>query len=75
MIELTEEQKILRDTVRRMAREKIAPLAADLDEKQAVPDEIHKLLQQYGLMGLKIPEEHGGVPADKFSVHVERAFK
>jgi alkylation response protein AidB-like acyl-CoA dehydrogenase len=64
MFELTEEQKILQDTVRRMAREKIAPLAADLDEKQAVPHEIHKLLHQYGLMGLKIPEEHGGVPAD-----------
>ncbi len=64
MLNLTEEQKILQDTVRRMAREKIAPLAAELDETQAAPHEIHKLLHQYGLMGLKIPEKYGGVPAD-----------
>jgi len=64
MLNLTEEQNILRDTVRRMAREKIAPLAAALDESQAVPHEIHRLLHGYGLLRLKIPAEHGGVPAD-----------
>ncbi len=44
MLNLTEEQRILRDAVRRMARERIAPLAAGLDEAQAMPHEVHGLL-------------------------------
>jgi len=64
MWNLSEEQTILRDTVRRMARERIAPLATELDESQAAPHAVHRLLHEYGLMGLKIPETYGGTPAD-----------
>ena len=64
MLNLSEEQRILRDTVKRMARERIAPLAAGLDEDQAVPHEIHGMFRENGLLRLKIPEAYGGVPAD-----------
>src|SRR5881409_4447078 len=43
-----------------MARERIAPLAAHVDEAEAYPDESLKLLGDQGLMGLYIPEAYGG---------------
>src|SRR5213594_3758671 len=57
---LTAEQREMRDLVRAMARERIAPLAAHVDEAEAYPDESLKLLGDQGLMGLYIPEAYGG---------------
>src|SRR6201993_1678313 len=57
---LTAEQREMRDLVRAIARERIAPLAAHVDETEAYPDESLKLLGDQGLMGLYIPEAHGG---------------
>jgi len=64
MLNLTEEQRLLRESVRRLAREKIAPLAAALDEAQAMPHEVHRLFVETGLLRLRIPQAYGGVPAD-----------
>ena len=50
----------MRDLVRAIARERIAPLAAHVDEAEAYPDESLKLLGDQGLMGLYIPEAYGG---------------
>jgi len=57
---LTSEQREMRDLVRAIARERIAPLAAHVDETEAYPDESLKLLGDQGLMGLYIPEAYGG---------------
>src|SRR5215471_4384792 len=57
---LSEDQKAIRDLAREIARERIAPLAARVDETGEYPDEQLKLLGQQGLMGLHIPEEYGG---------------
>ena len=57
---LTEEQRAMRDLVRTLARERIAPLAAHVDEAEAYPDTQIALLGQHGLMGLYIPEAYGG---------------
>src|SRR5499427_10692079 len=57
---LTDEQRAIRDLARQIAREKIAPLAAKLDETGEYPHEQLKVLGQQGLMGLHIPEEYGG---------------
>jgi alkylation response protein AidB-like acyl-CoA dehydrogenase len=64
MLQWTEEQRALRETVRRLAREKIAPRAAEIDESQEFPEDIHRLFAQQGLLRLKIPQQYGGVPAD-----------
>jgi len=61
---LTEEQRILVETVRRMAEQEIAPRASELDESQAMPYEIHVLFGKYGLLKLRIPESFGGIPVD-----------
>ena len=58
--ELTDEQNMVRDMVRRMAHEKIAPLSADIDETGSFPQEIIGQFKDLGLFGLAFPEEFGG---------------
>ena len=57
---LSDEQRAMRDLVRSIARERIAPLAAQVDETESYPAEQLGLLGQQGLMGLYIPEAYGG---------------
>src|SRR5438445_3380239 len=57
---LTEEQRMIRDLARQLAREKIAPLAAALDETEAFPGEQLELLARQGLLGIWLPEAYGG---------------
>ena len=64
MPELTEEQRLLRASVERLARERIAPRAAEMDAAQEFPDDIRRLLAEHGILRLKIPQAYGGVPAD-----------
>jgi alkylation response protein AidB-like acyl-CoA dehydrogenase len=60
---LSEDQRMLRDTVRRIAEEKFAPLAEEIDEKERFPLESVKVLAENGLLGIQIPEEYGGAGA------------
>ncbi len=64
---LTEEQKLLRDTVRKFAEEVIKPKAMELDEKSEFSYEITKQMAELGLMGAFIPEEYGGSNLDYVS--------
>jgi alkylation response protein AidB-like acyl-CoA dehydrogenase len=57
---LTDEQREMRHLVRTLARERLAPLAAHVDEAEAYPDKQIALLGKHGLMGLYIPEAYGG---------------
>jgi alkylation response protein AidB-like acyl-CoA dehydrogenase len=57
---LTDEQQLIRDTARRIAREVIAPRAAELDESGAYPEDIFQTFKDTGLLGLWLPEEYGG---------------
>ena len=65
--ELTQEQKILRNTVRDFAEKEIKPFAAELDEKQEFSYEIEEKMANLGIMGLPFPEKYGGVGADYLS--------
>jgi alkylation response protein AidB-like acyl-CoA dehydrogenase len=60
---LTDDQRAIRDLARQIARERIAPLAARVDETGEYPHEQLKILAQQGLMGLNIAEEYGGAGA------------
>jgi alkylation response protein AidB-like acyl-CoA dehydrogenase len=61
--ELSEEHKMIRETARRIARERIAPRAAEIDEKEEYPHDIFQVLREAGLLGLCIPQEYGGAGA------------
>jgi alkylation response protein AidB-like acyl-CoA dehydrogenase len=64
---LTDEQQMLRAAVRRLAEDKIAPHAADVDEQARFPQEAHDALVAAGLHAVHIPEEYGGMGADAIS--------
>ncbi len=63
-IELSEEQQLLRDTVRRFAEEVVAPRAKEIDESGEFPREFFDRAGELGLGGVAIPEEHGGAGMD-----------
>ena len=58
--DLTEEQKILRNTVREFAENEIAPKARELDEKEQFSVEITKQMGELGLFGMFVSEDYGG---------------
>jgi len=58
---LTDEQRELRDLVRTVARERIAPRAAEIDESHEFPWDVVELYRQNDLFGLFFDEEHGGL--------------
>jgi alkylation response protein AidB-like acyl-CoA dehydrogenase len=49
---LTDEQREIRDLVRTLARERIAPRAAEIDESHEFPWDIVDLYREHGLFGL-----------------------
>ncbi|MEJ2105056.1 MAG: acyl-CoA dehydrogenase family protein [Ignavibacteriaceae bacterium] len=60
LIELTENQTLIRDTIRDFAQNKIKPKVMEWDEAQTFPMEIFKELGELGFMGIIFPEEYGG---------------
>ncbi len=65
--ELTDEQRLLRDTVREFARSEVAPVAEELDRTKRFPYEIVEEMGKLGLMGIPFPEEFGGGGADNLT--------
>ncbi|WP_094506053.1 isovaleryl-CoA dehydrogenase [Brucella thiophenivorans] len=57
---LGEEIEALRDTVRRIAQSRIAPIAAETDRNNAFPNHLWREMGELGLLGVTAPEEHGG---------------
>jgi len=57
---LTEEQREIRDLVRELARERVAPRAAEIDKSAEFPWDMVELLREHDLFGLPFEEEHGG---------------
>ncbi|HWH05800.1 MAG TPA: acyl-CoA dehydrogenase family protein [Gaiellaceae bacterium] len=66
-LDLTPEQELVRDTVREFARDRVAPVAEELDREERFPYELVAELAELGFMGLPIPEEHGGAGGDTVS--------
>jgi short-chain 2-methylacyl-CoA dehydrogenase len=62
--DLTDEQRLLRDTVREFARREVAPVAEELDRTKAFPYELVAKMGELGLMGIPFPEQYGGGGAD-----------
>lgn len=58
---LTEQQIMVRDLARKIAKDKIAPVAAEHDEKETFPWDIMKILAESDLCGVYIEEKYGGL--------------
>jgi short-chain 2-methylacyl-CoA dehydrogenase len=65
--DLTSEQELIRETVRTFARERVEPVAAELDRTGTFPYELVAELAELGLMGLPVPEQYGGAGGDTVS--------
>ena len=57
---LTDEQRMVMELARALAREKIAPVAAYHDETESYPEAVMRLLAEQGLLGIWVPEAYGG---------------
>ncbi len=65
--ELTDEQELLRRTVRDFAESRVAPVAEEIDREERFPYELVSEMAGLGLMGIPIPEEYGGSGGDTVS--------
>jgi short-chain 2-methylacyl-CoA dehydrogenase len=62
--DLSDEQRLLRDTVRDFAQQEVRPVAEELDRTKSFPYGLVAKLGELGLMGIPFPEEYGGGGAD-----------
>ena len=58
--QISEEQKMLKETIRKIAIKEFEPRAAEIDEKEAFPWENKDILAENGLLGINCPKEYGG---------------
>src|SRR4051794_14391206 len=61
--QLTEEQREIRDLVRDLARERIAPRAAEIDKSAEFPWDVVELFRENEIFGILFGEEFGGIGA------------
>src|SRR5262245_2273140 len=65
--DLTEDQKLVRDTARDFATREIAPKAAEIDKSGRWPSGISSKMAELGFLGMAIPENYGGAGLDNVS--------
>jgi alkylation response protein AidB-like acyl-CoA dehydrogenase len=66
LTQLSEDERMFRDTVRQFAGEQIAPLVRGMDDAQQMDAGLIRHLFELGLMGIEIPEEYGGASGTFF---------
>lgn len=77
MIELSEEQRMMLNTVKEIVREKVAPRAAEMDERDQFPWDIVEVYAENGILAPLLPEKYGGIEAEflLFSMILEEISK
>src|SRR5215831_14227937 len=65
--QLIDEEKMMIDVVRDLAREKVAPRAAEIDAQGEFPWDMKGLLADQGILGMPFPEEYGGLGSSELS--------
>src|SRR5260370_37279940 len=66
-LDLTPEQKLIRDTARTFATQEVLPQAAAIDRQHRFPKELVAKMGELGLMGVAVPEAWGGAGMDTVS--------
>src|SRR6266540_6182776 len=64
----SEEQLAIRDTIRELVQDRVAPRAAEIDEKEEYPEDIEKLFAENGVLAIPIPEEYGGISGSSVTI-------
>ena len=66
--EFTAEQVAIRDTIRELVQDRVAPRAAEIDQKAEYPKDIEKLFADNGILGIPFPEEYGGISGSSVTI-------
>ena len=66
LTDLSEDERMFRDMVRDFAEKEVRPLVASMDQQAQIPPELIKKCFGLGVMGIEIPEAHGGAGATFF---------
>ena len=61
MLQLSDVQKEIVETVREFVNKEVVPVADDMEHKDEFPDAIVEQMKELGLFGLTVPEEYGGI--------------
>ena len=67
LFDLSDDHRLIQETVRDFARNEVAPVAEELDREKRFPYEIVEKLGDLGLMGIPFPEEYGGAGGDSLA--------
>src|SRR5437870_10057670 len=66
--ELSEEQVAIRDTVRELVQDRVAPRAAEIDERAEYPKDIERLFADNGVLAIPFPERYGGISGSSVTI-------
>src|SRR4051794_1950374 len=67
LFDLSDDHRLIQETVRDFARNEVAPVAEEIDRDKRFPYEIVAQLGELGLMGIPFPEEYGGAGGDSLA--------
>ena len=66
LTDLSEDERILRDSIREFAEAQVRPLVREMDEQAKIPKDLVTKLFDLGVMGIEVPESHGGAGGSFF---------
>src|SRR2546423_4001709 len=66
--ELTAEQVAIRDTIRELVQDRVAPRAAEIDQTEEYPKDIETLFAENGILSIPFPEEYGGISGSSVTI-------
>jgi len=64
----SDEQLAIRDTIRELVQDKVAPRAAEVDEKAEYPKDVERLFAENGVLAIPFPERYGGVSGSSVTI-------
>src|SRR5690242_13852685 len=67
-VQIRDEEQMMIEVVRELAREKVAPRAAEIDAKGEFPWDMKQLLADQGILAMPFPEEYGGLGSSELSI-------
>lgn len=72
--EMNEDQRLLVETIRKVARERVEPRAAQIDRDAEYPQDMFDMIRELGLFALPFPEEYGGINSSVSACMVTEEF-
>ena len=68
MFRLTEDQLAIRETIREIVADRVAPRAAEIDETMEYPHDVERVFAENGILGIPFPEEYGGISGSSVTI-------